>query len=224
MKGEQLELNLWEELRQAQQMPETVQVAYFLDAVETTASQLPEGDRLRFAGEALLQIAELCATRAGLLITEWEEAYRDPRVQRGFFDDLVRQTMAVDLGELIEPTPLRKPRTKRTQGTEPEAGSIAEVVDKAAILAWVDQLESEAALEEEQKQQVFAIAHDEDVGSWVEAISQWLKAEPNKQASFQQVCQGLGMPWVEVWLGVLLGGFELKQQGPFYQAPIWVRI
>ncbi len=80
MKGEQLELELWEELRRAQQRPETVGVAQVLDAMETTVAQLPEAERLRFAGEALLQIAELCETRAGLLITEWEQAYRYPRV------------------------------------------------------------------------------------------------------------------------------------------------
>lgn len=31
------------------------------------------------------------------------------------------------------------------------------------------------------------------------------------------------MPWVEVWLGVLLGGFELEQRGEFYEGEIFVR-
>ncbi len=84
MKGEQLELNLWEELRRAQRMPETVEVMQILDTMEVTAAQLPEAVRLQFTGEALLQIAELCAARATVLMTEWEEAYRDPVVQQGF--------------------------------------------------------------------------------------------------------------------------------------------
>lgn len=54
MTAEQLELDLWEELRRAQQMPETVGVAQILDAMEVTAAQLPEAARLQFAGEALL--------------------------------------------------------------------------------------------------------------------------------------------------------------------------
>lgn len=223
MKGEQLELNLWEELRRAQQMPETVEVVQILDTMEVTAAQLPEAARLQFAGEALLQIAELCAARATVLMTEWEEAYRDPVVQQGFFTDLVRQTMAVDLSDLMEPTPPRKSRTKRVKSAETEEGSVVAAVDKAALLAMVDQLESEAALEEERKQQVLQIAHDEDVSRWIEAIAQWLRAVPAHQTSFAHLCQSLGMPRVEVWLGVLLGEFELEQGEEFYSDALWVR-
>ncbi len=178
---------------------------------------------LNKGGEALLQIADLCAARAGLLLTEWEEAYRDPVVQQGFFTDLVRQTMAVDLGDLMEPIPPRKPRTKRAKSFETEEGSIVATVDKAALLAMVDQLESEAAVEEERQQQVLAIAHDENVSQWIEAIDRKLQDAPDARVSFTELCWGLGMPWVEVWLGLLLGGFELEQRGAFYQAPIWVK-
>jgi hypothetical protein len=224
MKGEQLELNLWAELRRAQQMPETVEVVQILNTMEVTAAQLPEAARLQFAGEALLQIAELCAARATVLMTEWEEAYRDPIVQQGFFTDLVRQTMAVDLSDLMEPTPPRKSRTKRVNSAEAEEGSVVATVDKAVLLAMVDQLESEAALEEERKQQVLQIAHDEDVSRWIEAIAQTLQTNSECIVSFADLCSYLKMPCVEVWLGVLLGNFELEQQGNFYQAPILVKI
>lgn len=223
MKGEQLELNLWEELRRAQQMPETVEVVQILDTMEATAAQLPEAARLQFAGEALLQIAELCAARATVLMTEWEEAYRDPVVQQGFFTDLVRQTMAVDLSDLMEPTPPRKPRTKRVKSTEIAEGSVVATVDKAVLLAMVDQLESEVALEEERKQQVLQIAHDEEVSRWIEAIAQWLIAIPTHCTSFAHLCQSLGMPRVEIWLGVLLGEFELEQGEEFYSNTFWVK-
>lgn len=212
MKLEQLELDLWEQLQLAHQVPEASDVVQVLDAVEATVEQLPEAERLRLAGEALLRVAELCATRADLLMSEWEESYRDPVVQQGFFDDLVRQTMAVDLGELMELTPPRKSRAKRVQSTQVEEGSIVGTVDKVALLAMVDQLESE----EIQREQVLAIADDEDLTRWVEAISQSLQALPGTQAYFTHLCQSLRLQPVEVWLGVLLGGFEVKQQGEFY--------
>ena len=202
-------------------MPETVEVMQILDAMEVTAAQLPEAARLQFAGEALLQIAELCAARATILMTEWEEAYRDPVMQQGFFTDLVRQTMAVDLSDLMEPTPPRKSRTKRVKSTETEEGSVVATVDKAALLAMVDQLE--AALEEERKQQVLQIAHDEDVSRWIEAISQWLIAKPSHCTSFAHLCQSLEMPRVKLWLGVLLGEFELEQGEEFYSDTFWVK-
>ncbi|MBD1997667.1 hypothetical protein H6G00_13690 [Leptolyngbya sp. FACHB-541] len=223
MKRKQLELDLWNQLRQAQQMPETIGVAQMLDAVEVAAAQLPEGDRLRFAGEALLEVAHLCATRAGLLMDEWEEASRDPLVEQGFFTDLVRQTMAVDLSELMEPTPARKPRTGRAKSGGTAEGSIVAPVDKAAVLAMVEQLEAEAAVEEESKQQVLAIAHEENVSQWTEAIAQGLQAALPNRVSFAQLCERLEMRQVEVWLAVLLGEFELEQEGGFYDSPIWVR-
>ena len=100
MNGRQLEL--WDELRSAQVMPEQVDVVALLDVMEEAIAQTPETDRLQVAGEALLQLADLCVKRSDILITQWEEANRDPIVDRGFCGDVVRQTMAVDLSDLME--------------------------------------------------------------------------------------------------------------------------
>ncbi|MCY7276453.1 MAG: hypothetical protein LH702_22650 [Phormidesmis sp. CAN_BIN44] len=218
MRVTQLELELWDQLQRAQLMPEAIDVSQLLDVLEVAAAQLPESQRLQFAGDALLQMAELCAVRAGVLFTEWEEAYRDPIVERDFFADVVRQTMAVDLSELMEPPPVRKRRTKSTN--QPE-GSIAAPVDKAAVLAMVDQLEADN--EETQNQAVLAIAHSENVTGWTEAIAQWLQTAPDRPVSITELSDGLEMPWVEVWLGVLFGGFQLEQRGGFYESMVWVR-
>jgi hypothetical protein len=216
MKATQLELELWDQLQLAQQMPEAIDVTQLLNVMEVTAAQLPEAQRLQFAGDALLEMAELCAARAGVLMTQWEERYRDPVVEQNFFADVVRQTMAVDLSDLMEPAPPRKRRAKST--CQPE-GSIAAPVDKAAVLAMMDQLEAD---EEAQKQQVLAIAHSENVSEWIKAISQWLQTALPPVSIVELSC-GLEMPWTEVWLGVLFGGFQLEQRGEFYESPIWVK-
>ncbi len=65
----QLELELWNRLRQAQQMPEAIDVVQLLDGVEATATQLTEAEQLGFTGDALLEIAELCAARTEVLMT-----------------------------------------------------------------------------------------------------------------------------------------------------------
>jgi hypothetical protein len=217
MKATQLELDLWEQLQLAQQMPEAINLAQLLDVMEVTAAQMPEAQRLQFAGDALLQMAELCAARAGVLMTQWEEGYRDPIVERGFFADMVRQTMAVDLSDLMEPAPARKRRTKSTR--QPE-GSIAAPVEKAAVLAMVDQLEVKD--EATQKESILAIAHSEDVSGWTATINQWLQTA-RLPVSIAELSCGLEMPWTEVWLGVLLGGFQLEQRGEFYESPVWVK-
>lgn len=214
----QLELELWDQLQLARQIPEAIDVAEMLDAVEATAAQLPEAERLRFAGDALLQVAELCVARAGVLISQWEDSSRDPTVERGFFADVVRQTMAVDLSDLMEPAP---PRQRRTKSTGKPEGSIAAPVDKAAVLAMVDQLEATDA--ETRKQFVMEIAHSEDVTQWAAAITQWLQAMSIDQVYFIDLCQSLGLSRVEVWLGVLFGRFELQQVGKFYSDALWVK-
>jgi hypothetical protein len=213
---EQLELPLWETLRSAQMMPEQVDFGRLLTGVEQAISQMPESEQLRLAGEAFLRLAEVYAARSGTWIEEWEQASRDPVVERGFFDDLVRQTMAVDLSELMEPTPARKPRSKRETR---QAGSIVAEVEKEAVLAMVDLMEVEAA----EKEAVLAIAYNENVSAWIEAINGWLQTATADQVQFTQLCQILKMPLIEVWLGVLLGGFELEAQGEFYGGLLWVR-
>ena len=219
VKATQLELELWDQLQQAQQMPEAISLAEMLDAVEATAAQLPEAERLRFAGDALLQVAELCAARARVLMTQWEELSRDPIVEQGFFADVVRQTMAVDLSDLMEPA---RPRQRRSKLPPSKLeGSIAAPVDKAAVLAMVDQLE--AADAETQKQSAMEIAHSEDVTQWAAAITQWLQAASIDQVHFIDLCQSLGLSRVEVWLGVLFGRFELQQAGEFYSDALWVK-
>jgi len=126
--------------------------------------------------------------------------------------------MAVDLSDLMVPAPSRKPRTKATGKAE---GSIAAPVDKAAAMALVDQLEVEA--EAVLHRQVLTLAHDEDVSSWVGLIARCLQDTPSRKVSFVELYQQLDLTWVEVWLGVLLGGFKLEQYGEFYQALAWVQ-
>lgn len=85
----------------------------------------------------------------------------------------------------------------------------------------VDQLEVED--EAAQKQSVLAIAHSKDVAGWTAAISECLQTAL-LPVSIAELSCSLEMPWVEVWLGVLFGDFQLEQQGEFYESPIWVSV
>jgi len=189
MKDEKREFALWAKLHSARLSPEMLNVESILDAIDATIAQLPESEQLRRAGEALLQVAELCGLHAQVLITEWEETYRDPIVERGFFTDVVRQTMAVDLSDLMEPARSRQRRTKATGKPE---GSIAAPVDKAAVLAMVEQMEADD--QEAQKQIIFATAHSEDMTQWTAAIAQWLQTAPTLPVSITELSDGLEMP------------------------------
>ncbi|MBD1852064.1 hypothetical protein H6F87_18965 [Cyanobacteria bacterium FACHB-502] len=130
---------------------------------------------------------------------------------------MVRQAMAVDLSDLME---LARSRQQRAKPIAKPKESIAAPVDKAAVLAMVDQLEAED--EAAQKQSILVIAHSEDVASWTAAILEWLQTTL-LSVSIAELSDSLEMPWIEVWLGVLFGGFQLEQRGTFYESPIWVK-
>ena len=92
--------------------------------------------------------------------------------------------------------------------------SVVANVDKATLLAMVDEMEA--------AQQAIAVAYDESVSVWVEQIRAWFEAHP-EAIEVRQLQAQLGWPLVQVWLGLLLGGFRLKSgDGEFYARPIWV--
>ncbi|MCU0571253.1 MAG: hypothetical protein MUF49_32390, partial [Oculatellaceae cyanobacterium Prado106] len=67
-----------------------------------------------------------------------------------------------------------------------------------------------------------AVAHEEDVTRWVGAIAQVLE-EGSGEQTLLGLQERLEIPLVEVWLGVLLGGYGLMQRGGFYQREtLWV--
>ncbi|GAP96680.1 hypothetical protein NIES2104_32230 [Leptolyngbya sp. NIES-2104] len=60
------------------------------------------------------------------------------------------------------------------------------------------------------------------MAGWTAAILEWLQTAL-LPVSIAELSCSLEMPWVEVWLGVLFGGFQLEQRGELYESPVWVR-
>ncbi|MDV2997521.1 MAG: hypothetical protein N4J56_007226 [Chroococcidiopsis sp. SAG 2025] len=235
---EQLNL-LMCQLQAARLTPETLDLRALLDRVDTCVAQLPESIKLQVAGAAMLQVAQLLALRAEVSIENWEYFYRDPVVSHGFFSDVVRQSMAVDLSDLIEPAPKRKRRIVPNFQME---SSIVAPVDKSAVLEMVKQLERNCEItassphsEEEEKQKALAVAHDEDVSIWVGAIAHHFSHTPVKSLPLVELVRQIQspatlepeqeMPLVKTWLAVLSGDFELEQREDFYsQSGVWVSL
>ncbi|RCJ37968.1 hypothetical protein A6770_39985 [Nostoc minutum NIES-26] len=69
---------------------------------------------------------------------------------------------------------------------------------------------------------VHNLASDEDVQKWKDAIAQYL-TQVQQTISLVELVRALDMPLIEVWLGLLLGGFILEQRGEFYsKGDIWI--
>ena len=72
-----------------------------------------------------------------------------------------------------------------------------------------------------------AVAEEEDVVGWAEAITQWMEQNGNIESiSLIQLQQKLRMPMIEVWLGLLLyqeHPFQLEQCDELYSVDgVWV--
>lgn len=96
-------------------------------------------------------------------------------------------------------------------------------VDKEVLLNWVDQVAAEQPLDEAQvAEQIRDLTHGENVEESSGAIAQHLQHFHSsiRLADLQQV---LKMPMVELWLGLLIGGYSLNQQGEFYDSQtLWI--
>lgn len=162
---------------------------------------------------------EVFAQRSDLLLSAWEDAHNDegPAVNEDAISGLVRQTMTLDLSGLMEESApeQRQPRTQ-------PALSVAGSVDKAALL---EAFNSEIELVEAQahaESAVGAAADDEDVGAWAGAITRWMATRSSPEpVSLIELQRELGMPLIEIWMGLLLaraGSYQLVQQGEDFYA------
>lgn len=226
MEIQQLELDLWQSLEAASRFPETADLRSLCDALEQLLWQQPLSEQLRVAAEVLVLLCEVCAARAEWLIAGWEHRHTptEPVVDLQECVDLFVQSLSLDVAELFEaPEPVQYPANRRQKSQLDPNDSVVGEVDKATLLDLVDELSKEQLLTEvEVVEQIRSLAHGENVEVWSRAIDQALQSF-NSAARLIELQQTLHMPMVEVWLGLLLGGYELEQKGEFYDTgSIWV--
>jgi HD-GYP domain-containing protein (c-di-GMP phosphodiesterase class II) len=171
-----------------------------------------------------LKIVQIYASRSDWLLSSWEQAHNleGPVVAQEMLAGLVRQTMSLDLTALLE-APEPEHRTRRTPS---EPGSVVGTVDKAALLQVIEEIEAHSS-EAVRCADPLSVAHSENVAQWTTAIARWMEPRCDREAvSLIQLQQALGMPLVEVWLGLLLadqGQYLLEQRGDFYEPlGIWL--
>ena len=205
MQGTQLELNL----QQALADPPTADLKQLWQVLEDVLQPLPEQQQLRIAGEAIAQIVEVVCGRAqqildGLEHSQYpfnEEPQIEPCLSREFLEPFIRQSVSLNLNQLLVP-PTSRQREKGIQ-------SVVGECNKEALLLMLD--------EERAKQQALAVAHAEAVEEWSARLREYFM-QSSKPTLLDDLVQQLQMDWVEIWLGLLLGGFKLEQQGEFYDS------
>lgn len=212
---QQTETDLWQELNDAITMPQTSSVSRLCELLDWAITQLPEDQQLRVAGKAIEQLAEIYVLRFNRLIGTWEGSddlaeNTLPVVDLEALQAWMRQSMSVDLDVLVE-----QPKSKRHREKQrlPPTDSVVAVVEPEVILQMVEQIEAD-----EHSQMIRELAGEEDPAGWSAAIARWLQTHTVEQpVCLVDFYQELSMPLVEVWIGLLLGGFELEQHGQFYE-------
>jgi hypothetical protein len=205
----QLELNLWQQLQQAQEFPQEANWQQLCLAFDRTITLTPAHQQLAIAATAIEQMADVLAARASLWFDDWGRSPEDePVLDADLFAEFVRQLMTIDLSDLVaEPELYLRSASDKS---EPVEGSAAKYRDKEKLLAELESLDAKQAA-------ISELAHDENVGEWGRAITHWMQQQQLTSAPLMRIEQGTGLAIVQVWLAAMLNGMKLEQQGEFYQ-------
>ena len=215
------QLTIWDFLEEAAEAPEAVKFSEVWQHLDSALSDLdlPVELQLASAARASVQIADVIKSRAERFLGDWHSCHNPdgPAVGADIFSGLVRKTMHLDLSDLREPV---KPQVFKKHGERQKSPTFAPV---DTVVAVVDKSKVLAALEVMTTEKLQQLAGVEDVSKWQRAITLYIEQQVNSSICLTSLQLGLGMPLVEVWLGLLLGGFTLEQRGEFYQAEdIWI--
>ena len=199
--------DFWQNIEAAKEVPERANVSVLIEQAEDVLSQLSIEKQLRLAGETLAAIADIYQSKSNALLDDWHQKYEptEPGFDEELLAGLVRQSMSLDLADLLEPP---QPR-QRVKSLMPEIESVAGEVDKQKLLQVLDR--------EQMRQQVFQTSYDENVTAWCEKISAWFERHIGEECSLVRLVEETELSLGQVWLSLLLGGFKLKRSdGDFY--------
>jgi chromatin segregation and condensation protein Rec8/ScpA/Scc1 (kleisin family) len=211
---------LWDLLEDATESPFEIASPQIWNLFDEILETLPVEQHLSIAAKVFSASAVLLDKRSQQLLKDWSDSTNPigPTVEDDIFSGLVRTSVQLDLDDLIAPP---MPQTFKKYGSRPSLkpnDSVVAVVEKEKILKMVEQIET---IEE-----IRALAGDEDVGRWQSAIREaladrqianFLSVNQLEKIGLTELQKVLSMPMVEVWMGLLLGDYQLSQQGEFYE-------
>jgi hypothetical protein len=219
-----IQLTIWDRLDLATTNSVGADFLGLLSEVDESIEQLLPADRLSAAGEAIRRLGEIYAYRSAEQLSEIEYLFhpeQEPILPLDAFDRYVRQSMMVDLEQFIGAIEL--PEYEREYNL-----TVVRERSKAEVLAEIEAAEACASIfddrvdKEVAYQQAIALAHDENVSQWGQAISMRLD-EWDRAVSLLELQEAIEMPLVQVWLGLLLNGLTIEQRGDFYDTEqVWI--
>lgn len=211
----QLELNLWEQIRQAEAAPTRIDFRQLCLSFDTELERMTAKEKMEQGAEAIQQLADLLALKAESYFEEWQQRYDPvgPSFETDDFTDLIRQSFSLELDDLIDDS---EPIYRLSNETDFKSSQVAEMSKDDLLELWEDSAIDQRTLDIEKLQ------YDEDISAWITVVRSWIEATGVGQAELFEVIKGTAMSPVMVWMALLLGGFELRKNGDFYSGEVLV--
>jgi hypothetical protein len=206
----QLELNLWQQLAEAQQSPQAVDWRQLCLAFDEAIDRTPIGLRLATAADAIERMADVFAARADEFFSGWHRqsiSHEGPILDDDLFTEFVRQSFHLDLEGLVG-VPELYVREASEKSHEDAESVVAEVTKETALLL----AGAEEVVEIDVEQEIRHQGYDEDIAAWARVIALWMQQQKLERVGFVELLDGVGYPVVKGWLAVLLDeGFAIDR-------------
>lgn len=198
-------------------------------SLEQSLDHLDTPQQIQLVGKAIEHLVELFVASSEQVFEELDATLTQdgPQMTIEQFLPYVRQGMEIDFSQFvggfdrIEERGSYAPRMVRAEDLD-DNHTIVAAVDPVTLADAVEGLES--VKEEVDLEAAIELAHIEDVEAWARAISAYFEMAEAETVALQTLRQSIALPWIEVWLGLLLGGYQLERHGTdFYGGEIWVR-
>lgn len=213
----QLELDLWGDLKTALTEPESADLELLWHSLEDAIAHFDSNEQLLVAGEAIAQIVEVYVKRANGILDSLEvtDNSEGPILGEDFLSGLMRQSMSMDLSDLMEEFAFDE-----VESSPVNTGSVVSAIDRSEARAIARR--EQAAM----RKDLLELAERENIPKWQSAIALWIGQHRGEKISLLELQQSLGMPLVEVWLGLLHSPmpYQCDGTGEFYRdaRELWI--